>query len=171
MKLTPIKQLSLADIAAIEASIKERLLDEASRRLARPKEQLVIRDILPKTDLGLTNEEWVTPSLTANAWTKYFDIKLPDTRFICFYGAANNAADPIVTAVMLKMGPAGATTRGSMELEEIYADEVPVGILDEAVLYRGGDHIYVDCWAKKAGTEPLVLKGMVAEPYGEVVSG
>jgi len=171
MKLIPIKQLSLADIAAIEASIKERLLDEASRRLALPRERLVVRDVLPKTDMGLANEEWITPSLTADTWTKYFDEKLPNTRFVCFYGVADNAADPIVTAVAMKMGPTGGTTRGVWEIEEIFADEVPIGISDEAIMYRGGDHVFVECWAKAAGTEPLALKGMVCEPLGEVVSG
>jgi len=170
MKTTPKGQLTPQDIAGIEASVKERLLSEASGKLNLSRDQLVVRDILPKTDLGLTNEEWVTPSLTADAYTKYFDIKLPDNRFICFFGAGNNAADPIVTLVVLKMGPAGGTTKGTMEIEEMYAEDVPICLTDEAILYRGGDHIYVDVWAKASGTEPLVLKGMVCEPYGQIIS-
>jgi len=171
MKLHPIKQLSLADIARIKETVKRNLVREASARLAIAPEKIVVRDILPKTDMGLTNEVWVTPSLTANAWTKYFDIALPNNKFVTFYGAANNAADPIATAIYLKRGPTGATARGLMELEELYADEIPVGITDEAILYRGQDHSYIEVYAKAAGTEPLVLLGMVAEPYGATVSG
>jgi len=171
MKLIPIKQLTLEDLARIKASIKEKLIREVSARLAIPREQVVVRDLLPKTDMGLTTEVWITPTLAANAWTKYFDKELPNRRFVAFYGVANNAADPIATGVYLKLGPTGATARAVWEIEELYADEIPVGVTDEIILYRGGEHIFVEVYAKAAGTEPLVLLGMVGEPYGELVSG
>jgi len=171
MKLTPVEQMAVEDITALEATVKERLLEETSRRLALPRDQLVVRDIMPKTDLGLANEEWITPTLTADAWTKYFDKALPNNRFVIFYGVANQSPTPIATGVLYKLGPTGGTTKGVMMLEELYATRIPIGITDEAILYRGGDHIYIDVWAKEAGTEALVLKGMVCEPYGEVVSG
>jgi len=171
MKLTPIRQISLADLAALEEAIKAELKRRAAARLAIPEDQLVIRDVMPKTDLDLTNEVWITPTLTANAWTKYYEIKLPDNKFIAFFGAANNAADPIATAIGLRLGPGGAAgTKGVMQLEELYADEIPVGVLDEPIIYDAGATIYVDVYAKAAGTEPLVVKGKVCEPFGVLVS-
>ena len=169
-KIFPFAELGLEQLRAIEDAVKEKLLEVAMRETGKKREELVIRDILPKTDLGLTNEVWVASISTANSWNTWITKELPKNKFIAFYGVAVLSASPITTGVAFKIGATGATTKDIMMYEEIFAEEKPVGYTEEPIIYKGGDYVYIQLYGKSTGTEYIVLKGMICEPVGETIS-
>jgi len=166
----PVAELEVADVQAIKSQVIETLLSIAERQTGMPRDQLIVRDALPKTDFGLTNEVWVTPSLTANDWTNYFTQQLEEQRFVAFYGVANLAADPIATGLKFKVGSGNGTkVLDVVQLEGLYANTERVeGLLKKPLIYKERQYVNIDVYAKAAGTEPLVLKAVVVEPAGKV---
>jgi len=152
--------------AATEAAVKI-----ASGEIPLAKEQLIVRDALPHTDFGLTNEYWVTPTLTANAWADYITQELPKKRFALFLGVYNQSANPQAVKVKFALGPgAGTKVLDIVDLEPIYMNaEVPVGFLEEPILYKGGQTINIDVYSKANVAEPLGFRVAVIEPSGEVI--
>jgi len=166
----PASELEISDIMAIRQQVIDALFSVAMRMTGLMREELVVRNALPSTDFGLTNEYWQTPTLTANDWTNYFTKQLDDQKFVAFYGIANQAADPIVTAVRFKLGSGtGTKTLDVVQLEDLYTDATRVdGYFKRPIIYKEKQYVNVDVYAKAAGTEPLILKALVIEPMGRV---
>jgi len=168
--LIPASELEVADIQAIRQKVIDALFSVAMKMTGLSRDQLVVRNTLPSTDLGLTNEVWVTPSLTANSWTNYFTNQLDDQRFVAFYGIANLSSDPIATAVRFKLGSGtGTKTLDVIQFEDLYSDSQRIdGYLKRPIIYKEKQYVNVDVYAKSSGTEPLVLKSLTVEPAGRV---
>jgi len=168
--IIPAAELDIAEIAAIKQQVMDALFSVATRMTGLTKEQLVIRNILPSTDLGLANEYWETPALTANDWTNYFTKQLDNQQFIVFYGVANLSPDPKVTALRFKVGSgAGTKTLDVVQLEELYTNtERTDGFFKRPIIYKERQYVNVDVYSKAAGTEPLMLRGFVIEPAGRI---
>jgi len=164
----PASELEVADIMSIKQQVIDALFGVAMKMTGLGKDQLIVRSVLPATDLGLSNEYWETPSLTANDWTNYFTHQLEDQAFIAFYGVANLSADPKVTAVRFKLGSgAGTKTLDVVQLEDLYSDNTRVdGYFKRPIIYKHKQYANVDVYSKAAGTEPLILKSLVVEPAG-----
>jgi len=168
--IIPFSELDIAEIAAIKQQVIDALFSVAMKMTGLTRDQLVIRNLLPKTDLGLTNEYWETPSLTANDWTNYFTKQLAEQQFVVFYGVANLAPDPKATALRFKVGSeAGTKTLDVVQLEELYTNTVRTdGFFKRPIIYKERQYSNVDVYSKATGTDPLMLRGFVAEPAGRV---
>ena len=168
--IIPFSELELADIISIKQQVIDALMSIATRMTGLTPEQLVVRNILPSTDLGLTNEYWETPSLTANDWTNYFTKQLDEQQFVVFYGVANLSPDPKVTALRFKVGSgAGTKTLDVVQLEELYTNtDRTDGFFKRPIIYKERQYSNVDVYAKVTGTEPLMLRGFVIEPAGRI---
>lgn len=166
----PAAELEVADIMAIRQQVIDALFNVAMRMTGLTREELIVRNALPSTDFGLANEYWKTPTLTPNDWTNYFTKQLDDQKFVAFYGAANQAADPISTALRFKLGSgAGTKTLDVVQLEDLYTDTRRVdGYFKRPIIYKEKQYVNVDVYAKASGTEPLILKALVIEPKGRV---
>jgi len=168
--IIPASELEVADIMSIKQQVMDALFNVAMRMTGLKRDELIIRSALPATDFGLSNEYWETPSLTANAWTNYFTKQLDDQKFVAFYGVANLAADPIVTAIKFKLGSGtGTKTLDVIQLEDLYTDSNRTdGYFKRPIIYKEKQYVNVDVYAKASGTEPLMLKALVVEPAGRV---
>ena len=100
--LVPLAEMTPGMIATIRNSVIEKLVSMASKETGVPEEGLVVRDILPYTDLGFdyshatagTNEGWrhemtsTTPGyLTATGATT-----MADQRFVAIFGIRDGRA-------------------------------------------------------------------------------
>ena len=164
----PTHELDIGDVVSIKQQVIDALLRVATRMTGLDKGQLVVRNILPATDLGLPSEHWETPALTANDWTNYFTKQLDEQQFVAFYGVTNLSPDPKVTALRFKVGQgAGTKTLDVIQLEELYSNTMKTeGYFKKPILYKQRQYVNVDVYATAAGTEPLVLRGFVVEPAG-----
>jgi len=166
--IIPFSELDLADIASIKMQVIDALMSVATKMTGLSSDQLVVRNILPATDLGLANEHWETPTLTANTWTNYFTKQLDEQQFIVFYGVSNLSPDPKVTALRFKVGSGtGTKTLDVVQLEELYTNtERTDGFFKRPIIYKERQYVNVDVYSKADGVEPLVLRGFVIEPAG-----
>lgn len=166
----PASELNVEDIISIKQQVIDALFKVAMKMTGLTKDQLVVRNLLPKTDLGLTNEYWETPSLTANDWTNYFTKQLDQQQFVVFYGVANLSPSPKATALRFKVGRGeGTKTLDVIQLEELYTNTVRSdGFFKRPIIYKERQYVNVDVYSKAAGTEPLMLRGFAVEPAGRV---
>jgi len=170
-QIIPQTELEIADIKEMVKAIRTKLVDIASTQLNIRPEEVIIRDALPKTDFGLTNEYWYNPALTANAYTQYFSQKL-EKKCAAFYGFTNPAADPKVTGARFYVGPGRTKLVDVIQFEDIYTlAETVSGYFTEPLIFQVDQTATCDLYAKaavSAGAEPLIWKVLVAERVGEV---
>ena len=169
-RIIPEDEMEIADIKAIVNSVIESMTTKAvDLKYVTTAEELTVREILPKTDIGLTNEYWVTPTLTGNAWANYFvDKQVADRTIIGFYGAKNLSADPKATAIRFSSGKGKTKIVDVIQIEKIYESDMSEGFFDEPIIYVAKSYMTVEVYSKAAVDEPLVLPSFVVEPMGEV---
>jgi len=142
------------------------LLEEEIRAVGKSPEDFIFRDILPKTDLGLTNEEWKISYTAAYTEEKKVDVTLPGNKFIVFYGYTNNSADPKTLYVKWFDG---AVPIAVVQVEKLYSYANPIGYYDPFV-FREEKVLRIYFYGKAAGDDWPVLRGIVAELPKKVVT-
>jgi hypothetical protein len=163
--------LSVTTVRNLEERIKSFLKSLAVRKgIAAREDQLVVRDILPKTDLNLANEDWKENLISANSWNTVFDFRVPEKKIIAFYGVRNIGTTPLTTAIKFAVGPGGAKTKDIVYIEGLEKNKEREAIFSTPILYEDGQYMYVQQYAKAAGTDSLVYLGFVCEPKGELIS-
>jgi hypothetical protein len=163
--------LSVTTVRSLEERIKSFLKSLAVRKgIAASEDQLVVRDILPKTDLNLANEDWKETLSTANGWNTVYDFRVPDKKIIAFYGVRNIGTNPLTTAIKFAVGPGGAKTKDIVNVEGLVTQKEKEVIFSTPILYEDGQYMFVQQYAKAAGTDSLVYLGFVCEPKGELIS-
>jgi len=154
----------LSDLKTIEASIEEALLDLASRELGVPREQLVVRDVDPSEDFGLTNSVWSVDLTTANAYNTAVDTTVSDNRFIAIYGI-NRATDNFT---LVKFS-SGAKVLDIWNVEPVYGLENPIKVAKAPILLRQNTPIKIELYATSTGTARPIFFAKVAEVKGRTV--
>jgi len=96
--LVPLAEMTPGMAGAIRNQVIDAVVAQASRELSLPPDKLVVRDVLPKTDLGmyevlttaLATDDWiyVQTTLTANVFTNMTanPATMGDQRFVAIYG-------------------------------------------------------------------------------------
>jgi len=168
-----IQLVPLADVVKVRDALATTLVDALARRLNIPTEQVKLRNILPKTDLDLTYENWANKvALAAQAWTNYVDVTVHEQRFIGFYGAINLTPDPGVVGIRFNLG--AVKVIDVWQFEEAYGyRQIPSVISFEPIIYAPRQACRIEVYNRKGtaiavGQERLVLLGYTAEPVGLV---
>ena len=170
------RELSTAQIVAIREEVKRKLVAYAAKETGKRTEEFAVRDAMAKTDFGLGTEKWDNEStLITVAWTKDWSKELPKSKFVAFYGIVEHTDDMQVIGVRYKVGTAGKTTREVVMFGRMKAEDV-LKAFHEPVIYKGGEVIYVEYYNQSganiaAGGELIELLALVAEPWGETISG
>jgi hypothetical protein len=164
--VVPFKELELSTIIkARDASVQ--MLKEAIRARGKNPDAYVVRDILPKTDLGLTNEEWKISYTTAYAWETKINITLPEDKFIVFYGVHLNSAVPKTLAIKFykDVNPIEV-----IQLENLFTFDEPIGFYGPFV-WGEAETLRVDFYGNATGDDYIVLRGFVAELKRKTITG
>jgi len=170
------RELSTAQIVSIRDDVKAKLLAFAVKETGKAAKDICIRDAMAKTDFGLGSEKWDNESsLTSVTWTKDWTKELPKTKYVAFYGIINHTDDMQVIGTKYAVGANGKTVRDIIMYGRMKAEEVQKAY-HEAVIYKGGETIYIMHYNQSgstitAGNELIELLALVAEPYGENISG
>ena len=169
-RIIPEDELEIADIKSLTETVIDSLKSKAIElKYVEREEELIVREVLPLTDKLLTTEYWITPTLTADTWTSYFyDKPVSDRTVIGFYGVKNLSADPKVTALRFSSGKGKTKIIEVVQIEKIYEAEMAEGFFDEPIIYVAKQYITVEAYSKAAVAEPLMIRGLVCEPAGEV---
>lgn len=181
-------ELSLADRkvfigAAVEAGINRAL----TLGIARSRDELVVREALPREDLGTAATGWTTNEYismvipAANAWCSAFSAgALPGTAFqlarnsiAVFYKFADTETTPVVTAVRFRVGTTGATTKAVFSVQlPTEAKMEPDVYFTEAVIYDPEDWLYIEVYptGNLGNQESIPFGCFIVQRTGGVVS-
>ena len=170
------RELSTAQIIAIRDDVKAKLLAFVVKETGKAAKDICIRDAMAYTDFGLGSEKWDNESsLTSVTWTKDWSKELPKTKYVAFYGIVNHTDDMQVIGTKFKVGASGKTVREIVMYGRMKAEEVQKAYFD-SVIYKGGETVYIEHYNQSgadiaAGGELIEFLALVAEPYGENISG
>lgn len=142
------------------------LLQEMIRKKGKRPEDFIIRDVLPSTDLGLTNEEWSISYTASYTEEQKINKTLGDDNFLVIYGYANSYPTPKTLYVKL--------TRGSVPVkiihtQAIHVQDVPIAFF-EPEGWMEGETIKVSFYGDSTGTDEPILLSLFAEPKEETIS-
>lgn len=172
-KLVPISQLTPDMVDHLRMTVEARLLAEAAKK-GFAREDVVIADLLPYTDLGVNGggnfDYWQTAALTANTSSPYVSHALDDNEWVAIYGVAINDANPSTRKVKCSVG--SAIVLVDWQLEEIFCDDKPIGVSEEYALWVAGDTVTVDLLPQvtKAAGDHIVLIGLICQPKGKRIT-
>jgi hypothetical protein len=152
------------DLQGIKANLESKVRAEVQ---AKGYKDVEIRDILPKTDLGLANEAWVV-SIPTGSNNVTISKTLPNDTAIVFYGVALPNKDD-VTVIRFRLGD--AKIKEVYQVEIARALEEPVVYFEEGVMYKPNEVMNIDVFAKSSGDKQVILIGVVAEPRGKTIVG
>jgi len=165
-----ITLLEKSEIKSLEERIRDALLDLAVRKgIVKRREDAIVRDILPATDLGFPAERWAE-SVTANSWTTIVSMRVPQTKIFVFYGAKSKISDPLTTLIRFSEGAAPGRVKDVINVEQLSTIKNRELIFEVPILYENGTYMRIDFYAKATGTDELILLGYVVEPKGEIIS-
>ena len=169
-RIVSLYEMPVTERKAKEQALINVALSEASKLTKLAPSELVVRDILPSTDLGLTNEVWEASITAANDWNNWIDVTLEDFRTVAIVGIVVLSPDPITTAIRFGIGAGPTKVIDVIQYESILnTQEAVVGYLDKPIVYRPESYMNVDLYGKSTGTEQIVLKGVTIEPSGKVM--
>jgi len=165
--------MSDAQIQALEEQLISELEKRAINQKVAATGNLVVRDILPYTDLGYTDNYWSVALTTATSYNAVgSDKDLDGKKVIGFMGFRILSAKPIVKLIKFSVGSGATKIKDIWQIEQCQNQNIVEGFTKEPVIYNMNDTINIDAWiASTTGTEKLVLLGKVAEPAGQQIMG
>jgi len=168
-QLIPFSELTPGQSGKIRNDCIEALLTEASLRLKLPRERLVVRDIRAKSDLDFTYEDWrETTGATADAYETMTTGTMGDNRWIGIFGVKADADNFACTAIKFNIG---GGDRAIWQLQSLNEEDGMVGFSPTAVVIPQNTIYTISRFVRSASSScTLVLKGVVVEPRGKVVS-
>lgn len=174
--IVPLEDLTLAERAQIRKDAEQGLEVSAdSLKLRANLDSMVIRDVLPNTDLGLAaQEDWLIAGAGVLATElQYFSSVIANDRVLAFYGIYIESAASSISRVRLTQGATSAQVRGVYQLEQLNARLEPVGYLTEPVYWIRQETARVMVMPRlafAANTERLGFLSRIIEPIGNVLS-
>ena len=161
----PVDELKVEDLI----TLRKTSLDALRTAIAseeRPVEQFIVRDILPKTDLGLSNEEWKITYSNAYTWETKIDIALPSDKFLVIYGISIPSPTPKTLAIKFWRDVSPICV---VDLEKVYAYKQPIVYLPQPIVWKQKQIVKVEFYGKATGDDYVVLLGFVAEKIGVTI--
>ena len=173
--LVPLSKITENQYKELIDSIKAKLLNLAAKELNKSPADLVLREVMPMTDLGYTTETWDNENaLTATTWTTEISHALDNDEYIAFIGVENQTDDPQVIGMKFKVGSGGATTRDIQMLESLYTEDNHKAMFKDPIIYKANEYVFIQYYAKAtvaAAGEKIGLIAFIVKPYGEEISG
>ena len=169
IQLIPVSELAPGQIGAIRNEIIKRVLQEASRKLNLAPERFVVRDIRPMDDLDFSLASWYEGTgVTANAYETMSTGTMGDQRWVAIYGVKDNSESPTCSLIKFNIGGAD---RCIWQLQALNEDDGKVGICPMGIVIPENDPYTISRYVLVASqSTQLVLKGLVIEPRGRVLS-
>jgi hypothetical protein len=165
--------LTKEEVLRVEEALKAELTRVAiAKKVVTNAKDLAIRDILPKTDLGYSNEVWATSTLPQYAYSTVASLRVPDTKVIGFLGVqdlAGGIGTGVTSVIRFTLGPGKSKVVDVWNIQKIESEEELEGFSDKVIVYAPGEYLGVDFYNVDTGVSKVVLLGFVAEPKGELV--
>jgi len=165
--LIPAKELTTEDIKKLRQMALS-MLEASIRAQGDDPANYIIRDILPSTDLGFTNEEWKITYSAAYTEETHVNTQLGARTHVVFYGYANNSPDPKTLYIVFRTPGA---VKDKVQVEKVYPLMEPVGYFKEPIKFGSKETMQIVFYGKATGDDYPVLLGLIAEPKGQQIAG
>lgn len=175
-QLVPFSELAPGQAGVIRNELIKKMLAEAMARMNLPEDRLIVRDIRAKTDLTLYTkgsdadvEDWgAVTGTTTGAYETMANGTVGDQRWIGFYGVK---ADENAFACSAVKFNTGGSDRVIWQLQGLSEDDGFVGFCPTGIIIPQNTPYVISRWVRDASSPvKIVLKGIVVEPRGKVVS-
>ncbi|MEM2661599.1 MAG: hypothetical protein QXS74_09800 [Nitrososphaeria archaeon] len=156
-----------------EALARELVKRMVTKGIVKSPNEVAIRDILPKTDLGYPYEYWASPAIAQYTYTPVVSQRLPANKMIGFYGVQDlkgGLDTGLVSVIRFKIGPGAARVLDVWQIQKIETEKEKVGISEKDIIYENQDYMTIEFYGIDTGISTVALLGLVAEPKGEVVA-
>jgi len=160
-------------IRRIQDTLRAKLLEKAVPAIAKTKEEIVVRNILPKTDLGYTNEEWKTATLASGVNTVITISPLED-KVLGIYGIRYLADTGLCVTVDFYSGVGKTNFRARWQIKEAITEEdreITVTEVEKSIVYEPGEYVTIDYHMVTTGVARVELLGFLAERKERIVGG
>lgn len=139
----------------------------AEKELSKRIEQVITRTAKP-SDFELTGNTFKF-SLGGTGHDTLVDKILDDDETIAIYGFVNLSTNPTITRIVIKNG---AETLADINLEDMYAHDVPEVLLDKPIVFTPKSRMVIEAYntATAATDETFIIKAIVAEKAGKTVT-
>lgn len=175
-QLIPLSELAPGQAGKIRNDCIEAMIGLATTALRLTRDRLVVRDIRAKDDLVVYSaaadadvEDWgAMTGSTANTYETLTTGTMGDNRWMGFFGVKAYVDQLCITAIKFNIG---GGDRAIWQLQALNEYDGMVGFTPTAVIIPQ-NIIYTISRYVRVATSPsrLVLKGVVVEPRGKVVS-
>jgi len=168
-QLIPFAELAPGQAGAIRNEVIRSLIQQAISALKLAPGKLVVRDIRPAGDLDFGTEDWgETTGATTGAYETMSTGTMASDRFVGIYGIKDNSETPSVSALRFTIG---GGERVIWVLQDLNEEQGKVGFCPTAVIIPPVTTYTISRYVISAtSTSVLVLKGVVVEPRGKVIS-
>lgn len=169
VQLIPASELAPGQAAAIRNTAIQQLITDASKATNYSPDRFVVRDIRPDTDLDYTYEDWAeTTGATADAWETMTTGTNSDQRWIGFFGVKIDPTSASVTSLKFNIGGSDRVILSLMALTE---NDGYVGFVPSVIVIPPNAPYTISRWVRSVSSvDKTVLKGVVVEPRGKVIS-
>ena len=154
---------------AYKVGIEEELVKRAvEQKVVTSRDDAVVRDLLPSTDFGDTNEVW-TQSLTANTYVSTYTPTPDSKKVIAIYGVKNANATPITTVIKFGLGAGPAKVKDLWGVEPAWLELNTEALTSEPIIYNKEERVTIQQYSSATATDNVLFLGLICEPKGENV--
>ena len=168
IQLIPFKELAPGQAGHIRNAIIRALVANAVFALKLTPDKLVVRDIRAKDDLDYTYEDWAeVTGATANAYETMSTGTMADQRWIGIFGVKVGLDCPI-TAIKFNIG---GGDRAIWQLQCLTEENGLTGFCPSGIIISQNAPYTISRYTRYTYYPAhVVLKGVVVEPRGKVLS-
>ena len=170
--LIPNQELSTGQAAGIRNAIIESVVAKVAKELSLAPDKLVVRDIQPSVDMGMTAGSWfIKTGATAGAYETLTSGTMAVSRYVVLYGVIDFTDVINVSKVKITIGN---SIKAVWNLENLYAtstDSARVGISPSPVVIPQNTLYKIERWVINANAaSAITYKGFVVENIGKTLS-
>ena len=168
-QLIPASELAAGQAAFIRNEVIKKVVAMAVAKLNQLDKDIVVRDIRPKADLDYTYEDWgESTGSTANDYETMSTGTMGDQRWMAIYGVK---VDPdSLSCSMLKFNVGGGD-KVIWQLQSLGARDDYVGLTPFGIIIPPNTPYTISRYVRSVSAiANIMLKGVVIEPRGKVVS-
>ena len=170
IQLVPLSEFGLGQVAVVRNKAIDAMAKDAMHKLKLPEKDLVVRDLRAADDFDdYTYEDYGEVAVsTANQYETMTTGTMGDQRWVGIFGVKDNSDDRVVSALKFDIG---GGLRAIWQLQGLNDEDGRVGFSPGVIIIPQNAPYTISRYILQASVSvQIVLKGVVVEPRGKVLS-
>ena len=170
IQLVPLSEFGLGQVAVVRNKAIDAMVSDTMAKLKLQRHELVVRDIRAADDFSdYTYEDYgEVAGAAANVYETMTTGTMGDQRWIGIFGVKDNSDDRVVSALKFNVG---GGDRAIWQLQALNDEDGRVGFSPGVIIIPQNAPYTISRYILQADVGvQIVLKGIVVEPRGRVLS-